>query len=147
VRTIAAMAFAAGLFSSASNAEVIATCGASDGWAYYVPGGISPVKKAEWTKDGISKGSFQLIRSGEDFDVIFSDASGGTLSAKADGATVIGAATPGGDYIVHVLYAIAAETYVFWMSDKPPTVSFSQAKFAAHIPKHSLMVAACRAGA
>lgn len=131
---------------SSAQAEVVATCGASKGWGYYVPGGLNPDQKPELVQDAILKGSFQLIRSGDDFDIIATDASGGTFSAKADGGKVIGATTQEGNIVVHVFYKVTAETYIFWLATRDPTVSYSQAKFSAGIPKHSLMVATCHRG-
>ena len=127
-------------------AEVVATCGASEGWSYYIPGPLVPEKESGWFKDGISKGSFQLIRSGDDFDIIFTDAFDRTISARADGADVVGFPNAKGDYIVSVMYGVTFETYIFWLSQKAPTVSYSQAKFGADLQKHSLLVAPCRKG-
>src|SRR5687768_9923772 len=78
------------------SADVVATCGASEGWGYYVPGGSNPDQNPEWVKDAISKGSFQLIRSGDDFDIVFTDSTGGTVSTKGDGGTTAGEITPDG---------------------------------------------------
>lgn len=127
-------------------AEIVATCGASEGYGYYPPGAVVKEKDAGWTQDAISKGSFQLIRSGDSWDIIFTDASGGTLSAKGDGGEVLGLPTPAGDVVVHVVYERNVETYIFWLSLKEPLVTFSQAKFATTIPKHSLLKAACKLG-
>lgn len=130
------------------SAEVVATCGASKGWAYYIQGPLVTESEAGWTADGISKGSFQLIRAGNDFDIVFTDSSGGTVSSKGDGGSVAGHVTQDGDVVVSVAYQTGVfETYVFWLSQKKPEVSFSQAKFATQVRKQSLMVAPCRHGA
>ncbi len=133
------------LAAPGASAEVLAICRASKGWAYYVPGGASPIKSPEWTEDSIDSGGFQLIRSDDDYDLVFTDATQRTMSAKADGASTIGTVTEAGDVMLMVLYPKLVETYVFWLSLPEPVVSFSQAKFASLIPKHSLMVAPCRA--
>jgi hypothetical protein len=127
-------------------AEVLATCGASDGYAYFPPGPLVPKDESGWTPDGISKGSFQLIRSGDDYDIIFTDTTGGTLSAKADGGLITTTASEHGNLLVIVLYpSKTLETYVFWFSVKAEkTVTYSQAKYGATIPKHSLMRASCK---
>lgn len=130
-----------------AHAEVVATCGASKGHAYYIPGQNVPVEEAGWTADGVSKGSFQLIRSGDDWDIVFTDASGGTLTSRTDGGKVSAIISKNGDVIVQIVYAVSIETYVFWLSLKKPVASYSQAKFAALIQKHGLMVAPCRLGA
>lgn len=126
-----------------AHAEIVATCGASRGYGYYIPKGIVETKDSGWTEDAISGGSFQLIRSGVDWDVIFTDASGGTLSSRADGGQTSGSVTPGGDIVVQVVYPSTIETYVFWLSLEEPVVTWSQAKAGSFIPKHSLLVAPC----
>lgn len=129
-------------------ADVVATCGESKGHAYYLQGPIVPASKAGWTEDGVSGGSFQLIRSGDDWDIVFTDVSGGTVSSKGDGGTTAGEVTADGDIVVFISYPKGVfETWVFWLSNKNPTASYSQAKFSTGIRKHSLMVAPCRRGA
>lgn len=146
MRWLVAFVSVAMLLPSIADAEIVATCGASKGHAYYIPGPLVPPSDAGWQTDGISKGSFQLIRSGDDWDIVFTDASGGTLSAKGDGGEVLGVVTEAGDILVQIFYRVTIETYVFWLSKSKPEVSYSQAKFAAGIRKHSLMVAPCRKG-
>src|SRR5262245_35124213 len=102
MRDVMGIALLALSLLSTARAEVLAVCGSSKGWAYYVPGGISPVEQSEWTEDKISSGNFQLIRSGQDYDVIFTDASGGTLSAKGDGGEIVGFSTDDGDVVVTI---------------------------------------------
>ena len=131
---------------SAANAEVVATCGASKGHGYYIPKGTVTIEDSGWSEEGISKGRFQLIRSGKNWDVVFTDSTGGTLSSRGDGGSISAIETKDGDIIVQVLYPINMETYVFWLSLKQPKVTYSQAKFATPIPKHSLMVANCKRG-
>jgi hypothetical protein len=96
--------------------------------------------------DGVSNGSFQLIRSGNDYDIIFTDASGGTVSSRADGGTVSATPEPDGNLLVFVFYpGKTLETYVFWFGVKGErTVTYSQAKYGATIEKHSLMKASCQ---
>lgn len=134
------------LASATADAETLATCGASKGHGYFVPKGAVTKEDFGWVEDGISAGSFQLIRAGDDFDIIYTDARG-TVSSKGDGGSIAGFITDAGDVVVQVIYEVSFETYIFWLSLKEPVVSFSQAKFAATIPKHSLMVAKCRRGA
>lgn len=143
----AAFTLTALLASNVVNAEVVATCGAGEGWAYYVAGGLVPDAKSGWVKDKIGGGSFQLISAGDEYDIIFTDSTKRTLSAKGDGGNVSGFLTDDGNVIVQVVYTSLVETYIFWLSQKDMTVSFSQAKFGTPIRKHSLMVAPCRRGA
>jgi hypothetical protein len=132
-------------FSGTSLAEVLATCGASHGHAYYVRGPFVEAKDSGWTEDKISKGTLQLIRSGDDYDVIFTDSTGGTLSAKGDGASTAGSFDDRGNLLLIVMYpGKSVETYVFWFAVKTEkTLTFSQAKYGAPIAKHSLLQATC----
>jgi hypothetical protein len=127
-------------FSASAHGEIVAVCGPSKGYAFYVSGPLVPEKEAGWTEDGISKGSFQIIRSGDDYDVIFTDASGGTLSAKGDGAKVVGFYSTEGDLVVTLFYALTIETYVVWFRTPSP---YSQAKHSAPIAKHAVFKMQC----
>lgn len=132
--------------SANAHAEVVASCGALKGHAYFVPKGLMPQGESGWSEDGISSGSFQLIRAGEDWDIIYTDATGGTVSSRGDGARVSAFTTEDGDVVVQIIHGRSLETYVFWLSLAKPIATFSQAKFATLIPKHALMVSACRRG-
>lgn len=133
--------------SATAAGDVVATCGASKGHGYFIPKGLVPPSESGWSEEAISKGSFQLIRSGEDWDIIFTDSTGGTLSSRGDGGNISAIVTGDGDVTVQIVYERSVEIYVFWLSLKDPIVTFSQAKFAALVPKHSLMVAKCKKGA
>lgn len=74
---------------SAVHANIVTVCGASQGYAYFFPGGLVPEAKSGWSKDGITDGRFMLIQDGKEFDLVFTDATKGTKSAKAEGATII----------------------------------------------------------
>ena len=133
--------------SLAAGAETVATCGASKGYGYYLPKGGIPADEAGWTEDTISSGTFQLIKAGEEWDIIITNTRGGTFSARADGAHVVGHMTKDGDVVVHLLYERLTETYVFWLSLKEPVATFSQAKHSTPVPKHSVLLSKCRRGA
>jgi hypothetical protein len=83
LRRIASFAcgLAALVASAPVSAEVLADCGASKGKAFY------PVE-GSWSDDGISKGSFIITVDGAAPNVLFRDASGTIVDAKADGADV-----------------------------------------------------------
>jgi len=126
-------------------AEILAVCGASEGHAFYIPGPLVPEKEAGWLEDKISGGTFQLIRSGDDYDIIFTDATGGTLSAKGDGGEIIAFKSSRGDLIVTILYPLAIETYAFWFSSSGPLIAtFSQVKHSTPIAKHAVFKADCQ---
>jgi hypothetical protein len=132
--------------SPAASADVLAVCGASEGHSYYLPGGLVSKEDSGWATDGIKAGSFQLIRSGTDYDIIFTDASGGTLSARADGGHVIATPDASGNLLVLIAYpGKTLESYVFWFAiASEQTVTYSQAKYGTRLPKHSLLKASCK---
>ena len=79
-------AMAALLGPTAANATVVATCGASVGKSFYLSSG----SEGGWTDDRIAKGQtiFSVDEDGE-WDVIFRDSTGKTVSATTDGGAVI----------------------------------------------------------
>mgnify|MGYP003987914261 CR=1 FL=1 len=79
---------------SNASAGSVAHCGGSFGYAYHIQGGLVTEKESGWGEDSISKGQLLLIKGGKDFDIIHTDATGGTRSSKGDGGKVI---TIGGD--------------------------------------------------
>jgi hypothetical protein len=128
----------------AARAEIVAICGAAEGHYYYPLKPPIPEKNAGWGADKITNGNFQLIRSGSDWDIVFTDATGRTQSSRADGGRTVGLVNDDGDVVVTVFYAGSFETWIFWLSMDKPVVSWSQAKFGSFIPKHSLMVSPCK---
>ena len=85
------------------------------------------------------------MRSGEEFDIFFTDASGGTLSTKGDGGVISGSFDNSGNLLLLVIYpGKVFETYIFWFGiQSERSVTYSQAKHGARISKHSLMKAEC----
>ncbi|MEO9340760.1 hypothetical protein ABFT80_25445 [Mesorhizobium sp. SB112] len=74
--------------TSSSLAQVIAICGASQCFGYNVKGKIVDDESAGWIKDGLANGGIQLLKDGDGFDVVYTDAVG-SRSAKAVGGTAI----------------------------------------------------------
>ena len=70
-------------------AEIIAECGASAGYSFYLQGPNVPANKSGWTDDKISKGSTSIVLIDDKFDVLFSDGNSKNKSSRADGAQVI----------------------------------------------------------
>lgn len=136
VALVASAAFVA--VSSPTLAQVVASCGASSGYSYNLPGPITPAEQAGWTADTISKGGVQLMKDGESFDIIYTDALGGR-SAKADGGTVVGYAAAAG-FLVIVAYPSVIETYQFnfdsnqmlWTQNKAHPLSRKLAAFVSN---------------
>ncbi len=74
-------------FATTAQAAIITKCGASKGYAYYFGGQAVPPGKAGWREDGISDGEFELVQSGKELDIVFTD-SRGTQSKKVQGFQV-----------------------------------------------------------
>lgn len=134
------------MVSLAVRGEVVAICGTSEGRSYYPQSALVPEKDSGWVDDRVSKGSFQLVRSGETYDIIFTDATGGTLSSKGDGGHIAASKDDSGNLLVTVFYpGVSFETWVFWFAaNGEKTVTYTQAKYGATIPKHSLLKATCK---
>jgi hypothetical protein len=92
-------------------------------------------------------GVIRLTRTADGYDIVYTDATEATRSSVGDGAAVTALVTERGDIVVHLRYRTVWESYVFWMSDSQPTMTFSQARFGTPMRKHNLLVAKCRRGA
>lgn len=71
-----------------AKAEVLFKCGASKGYDY-LWSDLAPEKGLIEAESAILHGSFSLVKNGEDYDIIYTDATERTSSAKAQGATVV----------------------------------------------------------
>lgn len=129
------------LLAAPSHAGVLATCGGSEGMTYVFEGGLVEAGSDGWQKDGISKGTIQLLQDGDDLDLIIGDSTGGTRSAKADGATVVLLAAPDRGPVVGAFYPMAVEVYDFDLTHHQ--VSWTQTKFSGLVDKTSIFVAPC----
>lgn len=128
-----------------ANAEVIATCGPSEGHAYY-PITAPNQKDSGWRKEALPEGFFQLIRTGEEYDVLVSDDKGELQSARAKGGQVSLTGDDSGHLVVLVFYeGKALDTYVFWVPVAgKATVTYSQSRFGEAVAKQSLLRASCK---
>lgn len=143
---ITVFVFYAAALTYPAHAAVITRCGASEGYAYYVEGALVPKNKAGWTKDAITGGSHLLLKDGETFDIIFTDAMKRTVSSREDGGQIIRIAENGGTYVILVNYPNSVETWVFNLdSNGKGVVTFHQARYGDAVPvrKHSVMRASC----
>src|SRR6266567_2225063 len=87
----------------------------------------------------------QLVRSGADFDIFFTDALG-TRSAKADGATVSLGSTNEQLGILNILVTYSGtgvlESYLFNLAAK--NVAYTVTKTRTPVPLARLLVASCQ---
>jgi hypothetical protein len=129
-----------------ANAQVVTRCGASAGHEYYFAGGLVPLKKAGWTAGGISEGSTILMRAGDSFEMVFSDALGRSMSATEDGGVlVVISNTPESIALVVSYPGKSIETWIFKLDETGRgEVTFSQARYNGTLSsKHSLFRASC----
>ncbi len=141
------LAFCSVVWASQTNAAVVTRCGASEGYAYMEEGGFVPKNKAGWTKDAITGGSHLLLKDGDNFDIIYTDATKRTISSREDGGQIIRISESGGTYVILVNYpGKLVETWVFNLDrDGRGVVTFHQARYGDHFPirKHSVLRASC----
>jgi hypothetical protein len=121
-------------------AQVVATCGASKGYSYFLPGPLTSADQAGWEEDGISNGGLQLLQDGDNFDIVYTDAVG-SRSAKADGATVFGYQAAAG-ILVLLVYPDVLETYQFNLESKQ--LAWTQNKAFATIRKVAAFTSNCQ---
>ena len=87
-----------------ANAEVMLECHEPMGHLYADGHG--------WVEDGFTGGKFSLVKDGDQFDIIITDAFG-TRSAKADGAVVVSTEVTADALTLIAAYPHALETYLF----------------------------------
>lgn len=86
---IVSATFFAIIAGSAANADgVLARCGASDGFSFFLHDEIMNPNGPFWDRDGMSEGYIQLIKLGEEWDIQFGDALN-EYSYRQDGARVL----------------------------------------------------------
>jgi len=126
--------------AATSEPELIATCGASKGYSYYVEGGLIPKESAGYQEDGISRGSIQLLLDGNEADIVQIDGTDTRRSAKDEGGSVLPVVN-GSNIAVLVLYQGVVENYVFRMNTSE--VTWSKSTFGYSLDKHSVLRAPC----
>ena len=129
-----------------AQAAVLMECIASAGFSYFIEGGALPLDptKGEWEPDGINPGGISLIQDGDNFDIIQSDATGSTFSAKGDGANVVALSQSQTWWLILVLYpGEAMETYQFDKRSHGGEVVWTQHKFGDMVKKVGAFKASC----
>ncbi len=137
------------LAASPGSAEIVTRCGSANGVSWYFAGVAVSRDDAGWHEDAIEDGELQLIVSGEEPDIIFTDATNRTRSARAEGGfvTFLGGA-PDEYLVVLVAYPANAtiEHYIFNVDGAGNGyVVWGTARAAGLIQKSSLMRSDCRA--
>lgn len=124
--------------SSQSDWRDVYACGASKGRSFFLNG-------EGWQDDGIANGVLILKRRGDEFDVVISDASGATFSAREDGAQVIGYALRGVVQVLAVYPSFTIETFLFSKPERGrSTLAWTSSKSASGIAdRASVFVSSC----
>ena len=112
--------------SSADATEVIASCGYSIGYAYFIAGGFVPTDQAGWRKEDVSS-QLLLVRKGSDYDVLKITGSRMTTAASQGAKISVLAQRPDAIILVAV-YPGLFERFIFQIL--PATRS--------HLGKHSM---------
>lgn len=108
-------------------------------------GGVVAAKDAGWHPDRISAGRTTLSRSDSgEYDIVFSDATGGVYSARAEGGDVELHRRSANDMAVVVVYDRVIEIYQFTKQpDGAVTMMQLQSKGTNTLRKGALMVSRC----
>jgi hypothetical protein len=131
-----------------AHSQVLTQCGASYGYAYYLPGGYVPTDKAGWTEDSISPGSLSLSVINGEADLVFHDATGKARSSRSEGASIqILEASESGSIIVISSYPGGAFEHYFFRLNKngEGEVIWGSLKWNGLVDKSSLYRADCKA--
>jgi hypothetical protein len=136
------------IISSAAYAKDIAVCGASEGYSYFPEAGLLAAPESEdagkWKTDAISSGRLTLSRSGDRFDLLFTDATGAVISARGDGGEVVRVGQTADAITVVVNYSGSlVETYTFIKAAGGAEAIWSTNKYGTLIPKIGAYRAPC----
>ena len=127
-----------------TKAETLFTCGASQGKAFYLSGPHVLGDKSGWADDAISGDSFSFLTLEDgSLDMVFSDATGRSYSARGDGGTVIAiyADTEAAQFVVHYPSTGVVGTYTIFADQG--LVLWTEVKAATPIRKMSAFTAPC----
>ena len=117
------------LITMSAGAEILAVCGPYAGKSYFVEDGvIIQEKDAGWTDDKTSIGSTILTKNDDQFDILFRDATGKTMSAIAEGGMVFTTYRDADKILVVVLYPSTIENYGFFSNNGKPLMLMGQMK-------------------
>ena len=125
-----------------AHSNVIASCGSSEGFGYYVDNGFIPANKVGFSEDTISNGVIQLLAKSDDkFDIIHIDATSQRLSIVEDGAQLFPLFNGTNLHIVAIYPAGVVENYTFRFASNE--VTWTKSSFGALIDKTSVFRSQC----
>lgn len=126
---------------------IFASCGASQGVAYFFEGGLVGPGQGGWLKDGVTDGGIALVKLDGKLDILFKDATGNRYSHRAEGSDIrLIAADPDGSYLVIATNpkGKSAEHFLFKVNEYGVgTLVWGTIRTDTPASKSSLMTAEC----
>ncbi len=119
---------------------VLARCGASKGYGYFLYDEIMNPKGPSWNEDGISDGKILLVKLGDEWDIQFGDTVG-EYGYRQDGAKVIPLGGADGKMTIGAFAGSYTDVYTFDFTQKE--VVWSSHKIGTPIPKVGTYRANC----
>jgi hypothetical protein len=133
------------LFANTAFANTqIASCQKPEGYSFFPF--IAPVSKSDsgWTKDKTTAGKTTLVKSGEEYDILFTDSTPrGIMSSKADGGRVVLLRKSSKDIAVLVAYQNVTFIYTFWQTADGKFEYSEISSKGGMVSKSSVMVGKC----
>jgi hypothetical protein len=138
---------AALLVPVSADAKTLTQCGTSEGYAYYLPGGLVPAGEAGFRADTSNPGAITLNSRDGEVDLIVKNATGSTASVRQSGAKVI--MLPADDGLINVITLYkggqGVEHYLFQLDERGNgSVVYTTVRAGSPIVKVSVMRAWCR---
>jgi hypothetical protein len=134
-------AFGSMLVCAANATEIVASCGPSEGYGYFIAGGAIPFEKAAWIQDGLSDRTV-LTKNGSDYDILIVRDDGTTTTATSSGAKVFVLAQTSDAIIVLAIYPGLYERYMFRFSPQREVI-WGSTRWDSPVNKDSLYRAEC----
>jgi hypothetical protein len=131
------------LSTASAQAQLITRCGASAGYSYFFENRLAPGQSG-WQRDGISTGNLQLIKSGDEYDIVYQDTVG-ARSARADGFKFVHV-TPSAGFLmlIGVSNVGVLDHYLFRLDTHGRgEVLWGTSRGTGLIPKATMMRAEC----
>lgn len=134
-------------FAFNAAAQVVATCGASEGTAYYLPSELVKDKNVGWQQDNISNGGIILVIRDKKPQLLIMDAYQKLQDVEASLGAKLFWTNPGnnGKWGVLAIYDQAVESYVFSVDAAGNgEVAWVSSKTGALISKGAVYRAKCQ---
>lgn len=135
------------LGTTSAHGQALVSCGASEGRAYVIEGGLVRPGKGGWISDQITDGKFEVVKRGAEYDIHYYDATRRSYSARQDdSATVIALREAPTELVILAVYpsrGAGGTTEVFQFRPLDREVVWMQMKYGGLIKKTSVFHARC----